>query len=558
MGRDITDNINLDEMSNFLYDIIAKDIAEGKCKEICTRYPPEPNACIHIGHAKAILINYLAKRKFGGTFNLRFDDTNPEKEDDEFVKAIIEDIEWLIGELPDNIFYGSDYFYTCYNYAVKLIKDGKAFVCDLSQEEMREYNGDYNRPGKDSPYKIRSVEENLDLFERMKNGEFAEKAKTLRAKIDITSSNMNMRDPVIYRIMYTPHYRQNKKWCIYPMYDFAHPIQDSVEGITHSMCSLEYENHRPLYDWCRDNIGIEEAKKPYQYEFAKIQVTRTVLGKRNMIQLVESGAVDGWDDPRFLTLRGLRRRGFTPSAIADFILRAGVSKVYNNVDIRLLEFCQRAELNASAERRIAVLEPVPVVITNYPEDKTEYFNVANNPEDENAGTRQVEFSKYLFIDKSDFEEAAPPKFFRLKPGGEVRLMGAYIIKCDEVIKNADGSILELRCSIDPETGGKNPSDGRKVKGTIHWLAKDNADKININLYNYLFTQEDMTDIPEDKTYADYLNPESKLEYKDCLLEKGVINSSERYQFVRMGYFIKDSKDCGTFNRIVTLKGGYKI
>lgn len=559
-GNNITDNINLDEVSNFLYDIIAKDIADSKYKEIKTRFPPEPNGCLHIGSAKAILINYLAKKKFGGTFNLRFDDTNPTKETDEFVNSIQEDIEWIIGEKPDGIFYGSDYFEQCYEYAVKLIKDGKAFVCDLSQEEMKEYNGDYNRPGKDSPYKNRSVEENLDLFERMKNGEFPEKSKTLRAKIDMSSSNMNMRDPIIYRILYTPHYRQGKKWCIYPLYDYAHPIQDSIEGITHSMCSIEFENKRPLYDWCRDNVGIEEDKKPNQYEFARMNVMYTTLSKRHLIKIVEAKIVDGWDDPRMPTFMGLRRRGFTPSAIAEFILRAGVSKVYNNVDIRLLEFCQRNELNASAKRRIAILEPIPVVITNYPEDKKEYFTVSNNPEDENAGTRQVEFSKYLYIDKNDFEEVPPPKFFRLKPGGEVRLMGAYIMKCDEVIKNEDGSIRELRCSIDFETGGKNPPDGRKIKGTIHWLSKNNADKVNIHLYDYLFTQEDMADIPEDKSFMDYLNPESKLEYTDCLIEKGVLelNPNERFQFVRMGYFIKDSKSDNTFNRIVTLKDGYKI
>ncbi|MCL2099056.1 MAG: glutamine--tRNA ligase/YqeY domain fusion protein [Oscillospiraceae bacterium] len=548
-------------MSNFLYDIIEKDIADGRYTEVRTRFPPEPNGCLHIGSAKAILINYFAKIKFGGTFNLRFDDTNPEKEDDEFARSIQEDIEWLIGEAPDNVFYGSDYFEICYDYALKLIKDGKAFVCDLSPDEMKEYNGDYTRPGKDSPYKTRSAEENLELFERMKNGEFPEKSKTLRAKIDMSSSNMNMRDPVIYRILYTPHYRQGKKWCVYPLYDYAHPLQDAIEGITHSMCSIEFENKRPLYDWCRDNVGIEEAKKPHQYEFARINMTYTTLSKRYLIKIVESGITDGWDDPRMPTLMGLRRRGFTPSAIREFIVRAGVSKVYNIVDIRLLEFCQRNELNKSARRRIAVLEPLPVVITNYPENKTEYFEALNNPEDESAGMRQIEFSKYLFIDRSDFEEVPPPKFFRLKPGGEVRLMGAYIIKCDEVIKNADGSITELHCSIDPGTGGKNPADGRKVKGTIHWLSKNNADKTNITLYDYLFTQEDMTDIPEGKNYADYLNPQSKIEYKDCLLEKGVgdtAGSNERFQFVRMGYFIKDSKNENTFNRIVTLKDGYKI
>ena len=549
------DNFKLDEMSNFLYDIIAKDIADGKYKEVCTRYPPGPNGYLHIGHAKAILISYLAKKKFGGIFNLRYDDTNPAKDEEEYVKSIYEDIKWLIETEPDNVFYGSDYFDKCYEYAVKLIKDGKAFVCDLSQEEMTEYKGDFNNPGKDSPYKNRTIEENLDLFERMKNGEFPDKSKTLRAKIDMSSPNMNMRDPAIYRIVRVPHHRHGNKWCIYPMYDYAHPIQDAIEGITHSMCSLEFENNRPLYDWVIDNVGIEENKKPHQYEFAKMRLTNTVMGKRYLADMVKTKVVDGWDDPRMPTLSALRRRGFTPSAIRDFVLKAGVSKVYNNVDIKLLEHCQRTELNSTATRRIAILEPIPVTITNYPEDKTEYFSVSNNPEDETAGTREVAFSKYLYIDKSDFEEIPPPKFFRLKPDGEVRLMGSYIIKCEEVVKNPDGSIKEILCTYDPETGGKNPPDGRKIKGTIHWLSKDNADKININLYDYLFSSE----IPDDKNYAEHLNPNSILEYKDCLLEKGVLesDSGERFQFVRMGYFYKDSKYDKTYNRIVTLKDSYK-
>ena len=547
---------NLDEMSNFLYDIIEKDIADGKYKEVCTRYPPEPNGYLHIGHVKAILINYLARKKFGGKFNLRYDDTNPTKEDEEFVKSIYDDIVWAIETKPDNVFYGSDYFDQCYEYAVKLIEDGKAFVCDLSADEMTEYKGDFTHPGKNSPYRDRTTEENLDLFERMKNGEFPEKSKTLRAKIDMSSPNMNMRDPVIYRIMQTAHYRQGDKWHVYPMYDYAHPIQDAIEEITHSMCGLDFENNRPLYDWVVDNIGIDESKKPHQYEFARMNVTYTVLGKRYLRNMVETNVVDGWDDPRMPTLCGLRRRGFTPSAIRDFVLKAGVSKVYNNVDIRLLEFCQRDELNKTAKRRIAILEAISVVITNYPKDKIEYFDISNNPEDENAGTRQVEFSKYLYIDKSDFEENPPPKYFRLMPGGEVRLMGSYIIKCNEIIKNPDGSIKELRCSYDPETGGKNPPDGRKVKGTIHWLSKNNADKINIHFYDYLFN----TEIPDEKNYSESLNPNSKTAYRDCLLEKGTLesNTNERFQFVRMGYFFKDSKYDRTYNRIVTLKDSFKV
>ena len=543
--------------SNFLYDIIEKDLADGKYKEVVTRYPPEPNGYLHIGHAKAVLINYLAKKKYGGKFNLRYDDTNPMKEDEEFVKAIHKDIAWLIGTEPDNVFYGSDYFDKCYEYAIKLIKDGKAYVCDLTPDEFTEYKGNFTTPGKNSPYRDRSVEENLDLFERMKNGEFPEKSKTLRAKIDMSHPNMNMRDPAIYRILFAEHYRQGNKWCIYPMYDYAHPMQDAIEGITHSMCSLEFENNRPLYDWCIDNVGIEESKKPHQYEFARMNVTHTVMSKRYLMKIVDSKIVDGWDDLRMPTLTALRRRGFTPSAIQNFIVKAGISKVYNNVDIKLLEFCQRDELNKTAMRRIAVLEPIPVVITNYPEDKTEYFSISNNPEDESAGVRQVEFSKYLYIDESDFEEIPPPKFFRLMPGGEVRLMGSYIIKCEEIIKNADGSIKEIRCTYDPETGGKNPPDGRKIKGTIHWLSKNNVEKADIHLYDYLFTEEDMADIPEDKDYGDFLNPDSVIKHTDCLIEKGTLELDGRFQFVRMGYFYKDSKYPNTYNRIVTLKDSYK-
>lgn len=539
--------------SNFLYEIIENDLTNG-CKEIQTRFPPEPNGYLHIGSAKAILINYLAAKKYNGKFNLRYDDTNPVREDEEFVKAIYNDFIWL-GAIPDKVLFGSDYFDQCYEYAVKLIKDGKAYVCDLSVDELREYKGNYTTPGKNSPFRERSVEENLDLFERMKNGEFIEKSKTLRIKIDMTSANMNLRDPAIYRIKFATHHRQGDQWCIYPMYDYAHPIQDAIEGVTHSMCSLEFENNRPLYDWVVDNIGFEQ--KPHQYEFAKIKVTYTVLGKRYLREMVEKGIVDGWDDPRMPTLIALRRRGYTPSAIREFIVKAGVSKGYNNVDIKMLENCQRTELNKNAPRRIAILEPIPVIITNYPTDKVEYFDVSNNPEDEASGTRQVEFTKNLFIDRRDFEEVAPPKFFRLKPGGEVRLMGSYVIKCEDVIKNSDGSIKEILCTYDPNTGGKNPLDGRKIKGTIHWLSQGNTEKASIHTYDYLFTVEDLSEIPDDKDYKDYLNQESKTEYSNCLVEKGTLNINERFQFVRIGYFFKDSKYRNTYNRIVTLKDRYK-
>lgn len=543
--------------SNFILDIIDKDLAEGKVQEIHTRFPPEPNGYLHIGSAKAIYINFGIAKKYGGKFNLRYDDTNPAREDDEYVRAIEEDLHWLGAEPNGGIFYGSDYFEKCYEFAVQLIRDGKAYVCDLSADQMREYRGSLTEPGRESPYRNRSVAENLALFERMRNGEFEDGACTLRAKIDMASPNMNMRDPAIYRISRQPHHRQGNRWCIYPLYDFAHPIQDALEGITHSLCSLEFENHRPLYDWVVDNIGFE--KKPHQYEFARLNVTGVVMSKRYLRELVETGRVDGWDDPRMPTLCGLRRRGYTANSVLDFVARAGVSKAYSVVDYALLEHCVREELNLSAQRRIAVCDPIRVVIENYPEDREEFFELPNNPNDADAGTRKVAFSRELYIDRSDFALEPPPKFFRLKPGGEVRLMGAYIIRCNQVIQDESGEIGELRCSCDLATGNGNPVDGRKVKGTIHWVSAAHCVDACLCLYDRLFTVDNLIELPEGESYLDYLNPQSLTVCEHAKLEASLADAKpgDRFQFVRMGYFCKDTRDQNSFNRTVTLKDSFK-
>ncbi|MBQ1226290.1 MAG: glutamine--tRNA ligase/YqeY domain fusion protein [Clostridia bacterium] len=542
---------------NFIHDIIDAELEAGINDTVHTRFPPEPNGYLHIGSAKAIYINYATAKKYGGLFNLRYDDTNPVKEDTEYVDSIYNDLCWLGTEPTGGVFYGSDYFDKCYEFAVKLIKDGKAYVCDLSAEEMREYRGTLTQPGKESPYRNRSVEENLDLFERMKNGEFADGSKTLRAKIDMSSPNMNMRDPAIYRIVRAHHHRQGDKWCIYPLYDYAHPIQDALEGITYSLCSLEFENHRPLYEWVIDNIGIF-SPAPKQREFARLNVTYTVMSKRYLRQLVETGLVDGWDDPRMPTICGLRRRGYTPAAIFDFVKRAGIAKTYSVVDIELLEHCIREELNESAERRIALLNPVKVVVTNYPEDKVEYFPVANNPQNPDAGTRMIPFTREVYIDADDFSDNPPPKFFRMKPEGEVRLMGAYIVKCNEVIKDENGNIVEIHCTADLESGNNKPIDGRKVKGTIHWLSAKYSSDVDIMLYDKLFTIPNLNDMPEDASYNDYLNPESLKKLTGCKVELALegANAGDKFQFVRTGYFVKDSKYPNTFNRIVSLKDSY--
>lgn len=546
--------------NNFIHQIIDEDIAENPSLKVHTRFPPEPNGYLHIGSAKAIWINAMTAKKYGGLFNLRYDDTNPSKEDNEYVESIYEDLRWLGCEPTGGVYYGSDYFDKCFELAVGLIKAGKAYVCDLTPDEMREYRGTLTEPGKNSPYRDRTVEDNLDLFFRMKNGEFPDGAKTLRAKIDMASPNINMRDPAIYRIVHTSHHRQGSKWCIYPLYDYAHPIQDALEGITHSLCSIEFENHRPLYEWVINNVDLDfvNGVKPKQREFARLNVTHTVMSKRYLRQLVETHLVDGWDDPRMPTLCGLRRRGYTPSAIFDFVARAGVAKAYSVVDYELLEHCIREELDDTAPRRIAILHPMKVVITNFPENKTEYFEVANNPHHPEYGTRKLPFTREIIIDADDFAEVPPPKFFRMKPGGEVRLMGAYIVRCDEVIKNPDGTIAEIHCTADLETGNGMPTDGRKVKGTIHWLSSEYAGTATVHLYDFLFNIENVADIPEGKTFDDYLNRDSVTVIDNCRIEPSLIEAkpSDKFQFVRTGYFVKDTKYPDVFNRIVGLKDSY--
>ena len=537
--------------SNFLYDIIKNDLETGKEDHVHTRFPPEPNGYLHIGSLKAIWINATAAKTFEGKFNLRYDDTNPGKEDVEYVDSIYNDIRWLGFEPTGGIFYGSDYFGKCYEYAVKLIKDGKAYVCDLTADEMTAYRGTLTEAGKESPWRNRSIEENLELFERMKNGEFPDGAKTLRAKIDMASPNLVMRDPAIFRIRHMSHHRQGDAWCIYPLYDFAHPIQDALEGITHSMCSIEFTNNRPLYDWVVDNIDFEH--KPHQYEFARLNVTHTVMSKRYLRALVENGIADGWDDPRLPTLCGLRRRGYTPSALIDFVSRAGVSRAYSIVDYDLLEHCIREELNKTALRRVAVLDPVKVTVTNYPEDKKEYFSLPNNPSDPEAGRRDVPFTKHLYIDRDDVSLDPPPKYFRMKKGGEVRLMGGYIVKCEDILTDENGVITEVLCTADLETGCGMPADGRKIKGTIHWLSAADAIEADVALYDKLFTEADMTKVPSSE-YDNYLNPESVKHIK-AYLEPSLADAKDgdRFQFVRTGYFCKDTKHDNTFNRIVVLK-----
>ena len=547
-----------EEISNFIHDIIDEDLAEGVNTEVHTRFPPEPNGYLHIGSAKAIWINAYTAEKYHGKFNLRYDDTNPAREDDEYVQSILQDIRWLGFEPNVGIFYGSDYFDKCYEYAEKLIMDGKAYVDDLTREEMQEYRGnDAGKPSRPSPYRDRSVEENLDLFRRMRAGEFEDGAKTLRAKIDLASPNMNMRDPAIYRIKHVSHHRQGDKWCIYPLYDFAHPIQDALEGITYSCCSIEFADHRPLYDWVVENVGFTHPR-PHQYEFARLNVTHTVMSKRYLRMLVETGVVDGWDDPRMPTLSGMRRRGYTPSSIIEFIKTAGVSKAYSIVDVELLEHCIRDELNRTAQRRMAVIDPVKVVVINYPEDKTEYFEVANNVNDPEAGTRKVEFSRELYIEREDFAAVPPPKFFRMKPEGEVRLMGAYIVKCVGYETDETGKVTEIAVTADLETGNAMPADGRKIKGTIHWVSAKSAVTADVRMYGRLFSEANMVTLPEGKDYNDFLDPDSVKEYKGAKLEAslGEAGANERFQFVRSGYFIRDSKNPGVWNNIVNLKDSW--
>ena len=551
----------MENVNNFLTEIIDEDIANGLSERIHTRFPPEPNGYLHIGSAKAIFINWSIAKKYNGLFNLRYDDTNPVKEDTEYVDSIWEDIKWLTGEEPSGgVFYGSDYFETCFECAVQLIKDGKAYVDDLTQEEMREYRGSLTEPGKPSPYRDRSVEENLQLFQDMRDGKFADGSKTLRAKIDMASPNMNLRDPAIYRIVRAHHHRQGDKWCIYPLYDFAHPIQDALEGITHSMCSIEFENHRPLYEWVVDNCPLPH--HPKQREFARLNVTHTVMSKRYLRQLVFEKHVEGWDDPRMPTLCALRRRGYTPTSIFTFVKEAGISKADNLVDMRQLEAVLRAELELNAQRRVAVLEPVKLIIDNYPADQCEYFDLPNNPNRDanDTTTRKVAFTKELWIENSDFFEVPPPKFKRLTLGSEVRLMGAYLVRCTGVDKDENGKVVAIHAEADLETRNGNPADGRKVRGTIHWVSCAHCLDAEVELYDKLFTEANMNSIPDDADFKDYLNPDSVKVLQGAKLEESLKDAKpgDRFQFVRNGYFTPDSKHEGVYNRIVTLKDSFKL
>lgn len=542
---------------NFIQDIITEDLKNGKNDgRVHTRFPPEPNGYLHIGHAKSICLNFGLAAANGGLCNLRFDDTNPSKEDVEYVESIKRDVRWLGFDWAERLYYASDYFEQLYEYAVKLVKDGKAYVCDLSPEEIREYRGTLTEPGKESPYRNRSVEENLRLLEQMRAGEFEEGSCVLRAKIDMASPNLNMRDPVLYRILRVPHHRTGDKWCIYPMYDFAHPLSDAIEGITHSICTLEFADHRPLYDWLIDAVNPD--CRPQQIEFARLNLSYTVLSKRKLRQLVEEGYVSGWDDPRMPTISGLRRRGYTPEAIRNFCDRIGVAKRNSIVAIELLEHCVREDLNRRAPRVMAVLRPLKIIIDNYPKDEVEWLSIDNNPEDPNMGSRRIPFSRELYIEQEDFMENPPKKFFRLAPGREVRLKGAYIIKCEQVIKDEEsGEIIELHCTYDPNSRSGGPTSGRKVKGTLHWVSASHALKAEVRLYDHLFIKENPED-EEESDFKKYLNPKSLEKLTGCMVEPVVEGAlpEERYQFLRQGYFCVDKDSTETklvFNRIVSLR-----
>ena len=542
---------------NFIEDIIDKDIAEGRTKKVITRFPPEPNGYLHIGHAKSILLNYGLAKEYGGQFNLRFDDTNPTKEKTEFVESIKADVEWLGADFEDRCFFASNYFEKMYEAAIKLIKKGKAFVCDLSADEIREYRGTLTEPGKNSPYRERSIEENLDLFERMKNGEFPDGSKVLRAKIDMSSPNMNMRDPVIYRIARMTHHNTGDDWCIYPMYDFAHPIEDAVEGITHSICTLEFEDHRPLYDWVVRELEYENP--PKQIEFAKLYLTNVVTGKRYIKKLVDNGIVDGWDDPRLVTISALRRRGYTPESIKLFMELSGVTKSNASSDYAMLEYCIRETLKLEKKRVMAILDPVKLVITNYPEGETEWLDAPHNLENEALGSRKLAFTRELYIEREDFMIDPPKKYFRLFPGNEVRLMNAYFVTCIGYDVDEDGKVTEIRCTYDPETKSGNGFEGRKVKGTIHWVSASYAVPCEVRLYENIVDEEKGV-YNEDGELN--LNPNSLTVIKDALVEESLKGTTEveQYQFVRNGFFCLDSKDSKpempVFNRIVSLKSSY--
>ncbi len=547
------------ESRNFIEQEIDKDLAEGVYTSVHTRFPPEPNGYLHIGHAKSIVLNSGLARKYNGKFNLRFDDTNPTKEDVEFVESIKADVEWLGADWEDRLFFASNYFGEMYEGAVKLIKKGKAYVSDLTAEQIREYRGSFEKPGTEDPYSTRSVEENLKLFEEMKEGKYADGEKVLRARIDMSSPNINMRDPVIYRVAHMTHHNTGNQWCIYPMYDFAHPIEDAIEGITHSICTLEFEDHRPLYDWVVREL--EYPHPPRQIEFAKLYLTNVVTGKRYIKKLVEDGIVDGWDDPRLVSIAALRRRGFTPSSIRNFVELCGVSKSQSSVDYAMLEYCIREDLKPKAPRYMAVLDPVKLIIDNYPEDQMEMMDAVNNPENEELGTRQVPFGKELYIEREDFMEEPPKKYFRMFPGNEVRLMNAYFVKCTGCVKDESGKIVEVHCTYDPESRGGNSPDGRKVKGTIHWVAAKTAVKAQVRLFENLIDEEKGV-YNEDGSLN--LNPNSRTVLEECYLEPAFADAKpyDSFQFVRQGFFnvdVKDSKeDALVFNRIVSLKSSYVL
>ena len=543
---------------NFIEQIIEKDLAEGKVKKVVTRFPPEPNGYLHIGHAKSILLNYGLAKEYGGQFNLRFDDTNPTKEKTEFVQSILEDVKWLGADFGDRVFFASNYFDQMYEAAVKLIKKGKAFVCDLSADEIREYRGTLTEPGKESPYRNRSIEENIELFEGMKNGEYPDGSKVLRAKIDMASPNINMRDPVIYRVARMTHHNTGDKWCIYPMYDFAHPIEDAIEGVSHSICTLEFEDHRPLYDWVVRELEYENP--PKQIEFAKLYLTNVITGKRYIKKLVEDGIVDGWDDPRLVSIAALRRRGFTADSIKKFMELVGISKSNSSVDYAMLEYCVRDDLKLKANRYMAVVDPIKLVIDNYPEDQVEMLDSANNQENEAAGVRQIPFSKYLYIERDDFMEEPPKKYFRLFPGNEVRLMNAYFVTCTGCEKDENGNVTTVHCTYDPETKSGSGFNARKVKGTIHWVSAESAIDAEVRLYENI-VDEEKGKLNEDGSLN--LNPNSLVVKQGCKLEKTFAEAKpgEAFQFVRNGFFCLDSKDSTpdhpVYNRIVSLKSSYK-
>lgn len=547
------------ESKNFIEQIIDKDLAEGVYDTVHTRFPPEPNGYLHIGHAKAILVNYLTAQKYGGKFNMRFDDTNPTKEDIEFVESIKEDVKWLGADWEDRLFFASDYFGEMYDGAVKLIKKGKAYVSDLTAEQIKEYRGTFTEPGKEDPCSSRSVEENLKLFEEMKEGKYADGEKVLRARIDMSSPNINMRDPVIYRVAHMSHHNTGDKWCIYPMYDFAHPIEDAIEGITHSICTLEFEDHRPLYDWVVREL--EYPNPPKQIEQAKMYLKNVVTGKRYIKKLVQEGIVDGWDDPRLVSISALRRRGFTPESIRMFVEMCGVSKAHSVADYAALEYCIREDLKAKAPRYMAILDPVKLIIDNYPEGQTEMLEGVNNPENEALGTRQMPFGKELYIEREDFMEEPPKKYFRMFPGNEVRLMNAYFVKCTGCVKDENGKVLEVHCTYDPASKGGNSPDGRKVKGTIHWVAAEQAVKAEVRLYENIIDEEKGV-YNEDGSLN--LNPNSLTVLKECFLEPAfaAAKAYDSFQFVRQGFFCADAKDSKpgalVFNRIVSLKSSYTL